>query len=82
MSAPNSPGVLILARANRSHTNTAFPLCLCILLIDSLGSFISPKVPGYCIIPQIIHSLISLSSSPTTIFKPNGSALVLITSIV
>ena len=32
--------------------------------------------------PQTIFSLISLSSSPTIIFKPNGSALVLITSMV
>ena len=48
----------------------------------SLGSFISPKVPGYWSMPQTIFSFMSLSSSPTIISKPNGSALVLITSIV
>ena len=48
----------------------------------SLGSLISPKVPGYCKIPQTISSLISVPSSPTTTVKPRGSALVLITSIV
>ena len=56
ISAPNSRGVLSFAKANKSQTNTAFPFFLCILLIASLGSFISPNVPGYCKIPQTISS--------------------------
>ena len=82
ISAPSSPGVLSFARANKSEINTALPLFLCILLIASLGSFMSPSVPGYCKMPQIISSLISLSSFPITTFKPKGSARVLIISIV
>ena len=82
MSAPNSAGVFNLAKANKSQTNTAFPLFLWILLIASLGSLISPKVPGYCKIPHTISSLISVASSPTTTVKPKGSALVFMTSIV
>ena len=82
ISAPNSAGVFNFAKANKSQTSTALPLCLWILLIASLGSLISPKVPGYWITPQIIYSLISVSSSPTIISSPKGSALVLTTSIV
>ena len=82
ISAPNSAGVFNFAKANKSQTSTALPLCLWILLIASLGSLMSPNVPGYWIIPQITSSLISLSSSPTIISNPKGSALVLTTSLV
>ena len=44
----------------------------------------SPKVPGYCKIPQTISLdiLFKSSSFPIITFKPKGSDLVLITSIV
>ena len=79
MSAPSSLGVFNFAKANRSQANTAFPFFLWILLIASLGSLISPKVPGYCKIPQTKSSFSwskTSSSLPTKTFKPIGSALV------
>ena len=64
ISAPSSAGVFSLAKASRSQANTAFPFFFLILLILSLGSFISPSVPGYCKIPQIIFSeILSISLS-------------------
>ena len=85
MSAPSSAGVFNLASANKSQTKIAFPFFLCIRLILSLGSFISPKVPGYDRTPQIISSSIFVSSvfsSPMISSKPKGFVLVLIRSIV
>ena len=46
ISAPSSAGVLILAKDRRSQITIAFPPFLWIKLIDSLGSFTSPKVSG------------------------------------
>ena len=47
ISAPNSAGVFNFAKDNKSQASIAFPFLFLILLIFSLGSFISPKVPGY-----------------------------------
>ena len=55
------------------------------LLIASLGSLMSPSVPGYAITPQTSLSLIldkTSFSSPIITSKPKGSALVFIISIV
>ena len=62
MSAPSSAGVFSFAKAKRSQTKIAFPFFLCILLIASLGSLISPNVPGYEITPQIIFQSTLLKS--------------------
>ena len=44
----------------------------------SLGSLMSPRVPGYCKIPHTKSSdiLFNSLSLPIIIFKPIGSALV------
>ena len=47
ISAPNSAGVFNFAKDNKSQASIAFPFFFLILLTFSLGSFISPKVPGY-----------------------------------
>ena len=43
----SSAGVFSFAKASRSQAKIAFPFFFLILLMISLGSFISPSVPGY-----------------------------------
>ena len=85
MSAPNSAGVFNLVKDNKSAITIAFPPFLWIWLIASLGSIISPKVPGYGRTPHISFSFILLRKSfgfPINNFNPKGSVLVFIRSIV